>query len=70
MGPDLNGNGYMLCRAEPMDDNSDGLRFETVTWGYDSAAEAFRDLEKLLADGKYKDGELAVIRLIDVDDDE
>jgi hypothetical protein len=55
---------YSVCRTDETEE-SDGMTFESLKWGYDSEAEAAADLVAVAEDYGVDAADLVVIRLID-----
>lgn len=56
---------YSICHAAG---DGDSIDFLTLSWGYDSANDAFHSLEKIARENGISPNECAVIRIIDRED--
>ncbi len=54
---------YSICVASC--DDSDGLDFHTLIWGYDTAAQAYAELAKVAAENEVRVEDCTVIRIIE-----
>jgi hypothetical protein len=65
---DANPTGdYSICRVE-LQENSDGLIFHTLSWGYDSEAEAIAAVRKIAEENQVDVTEIAIIKVISAAD--
>jgi hypothetical protein len=55
---------FSVCLVVPKDD-SDGLSYTTVAWGYDTAKQAFAAIPKLAEENNCDPEDLCVIRTYD-----
>lgn len=51
---------YSVCRAEPQE-NSDGLNYFTLSWGYDNKEQAVSAMKKIAAEHGLELSDLAVV---------
>jgi hypothetical protein len=58
---------YAICRVE-LQENSDGLIFQTLCWGYDSEAEAVAAVRKIAEENQVEITEIAIIKVISAAD--
>jgi hypothetical protein len=55
---------FAICRVE-FEEDSDSAILYSLRWGYDSAGEAFKDLENVAVDSRVKAKDCVVIRYVD-----
>jgi hypothetical protein len=53
---------YVICRVE-LQENSDGMIFHTISWGYDSEAEAVAAVRKIAEENQVQITEVAIIKV-------
>jgi hypothetical protein len=61
-GPPFNGP-YSICRVE-LQDESDGVNYITISWGYDTEEEARRSLPKIVKDKGIQMENIAIVKAI------
>ena len=54
---------YSICRVKPQKD-SDGLMYDTLSWGYESEEQAIADVRKIANESRVEIEDLAVIKII------
>lgn len=59
---------YSICHATLPDDDSDGMVYRTLKWGYDSARHAHGELAKVAREAQVSEGDCCVIRHIDIEE--
>lgn len=58
---------YAICTISFDDPDSDAATYRVVEYGYDTAAEAFRGLDRLKKSREYAKADLVVIQHVDRD---
>lgn len=61
---------YSICYIDAPEDGGDGAVYKTLKFGYDSAAEAYRELAAVAAEEEVPADECTVIRYIEAEEAE
>ena len=59
---------YSICHGFFGDNNSDACSFRTLKFGYDTASNAYSDIEDIAKEEKVEVNECVVIRIIEKDE--